>query len=87
MRKVKVHVDIDVPYDEYRSKALNKKIDKAITKWITDTVKNECSFIPFYVEEADDGSMVECSTGLTKIEVKHVHEDSILFCDSKVCKK
>lgn len=70
MRKVKLVCEIEVPYNGYSSKSKNAKVDNYITRWVKETLKNECMFIPFYVERDEYGAFVEGCSKKTIIKVK-----------------
>ena len=65
-----VAVYLEVPYHEYNTKAKNSKADAEIRRWVRETVQNELSFIPMYVEKEPDGSYIEDVTDKAKIKVK-----------------
>lgn len=68
--KVKVKVEVEVSFNSYPEKQQNKAAKRAILKWIEDTLKNECEYIPLYVEKDDSGGMIEDTTQNTKVKVK-----------------
>lgn len=66
---MKITLEIEVKYEPYDTKAENKIVDKAIKKWILDTVKDNLYYIPFYTKD-ESGLLVENCTQQTKIKVK-----------------
>lgn len=70
MKKLNIKIDVSVMFEEYASKRMNKSVEKQIRTWLKDTLNNCAAYIPFYVEEDDNGSMVECCTRRTKVKVK-----------------
>lgn len=66
-----VAVYLEVPYEGYSSKTKNEQAERQIRRWVRETVQNELSFIPMYVEKESDGSYIEDVTNKSKIRVKH----------------
>jgi hypothetical protein len=66
-RKVKIAFEIEGPFIEYSNEKINKKAESSIKRWIKETLRNELSYIPFYVEESIDGSLIEDCSRKTKI--------------------
>ena len=46
-------------FHSYKSAAKNKRAVNAIKKWVRETLENECSYIPIYVETDGHGSVIE----------------------------
>lgn len=68
-RTVRVLVELEIPYEEYKTKAQNSRADASIRRWISETARSELSFIPLYVEKEPDGSYIEDCTSKAKIVV------------------
>ena len=55
MEDVQVLCDVKVSFHAYESKVKNKKARRQIVRWIKDSLKGECSFIPLYIDnEVED---------------------------------
>lgn len=68
LRKIKVKCEIEVPFCEYKNKKLNLKAEHFITKWIKETLHNDCSYIPMYIEKTRAGLILK--TALNRLKLK-----------------
>lgn len=72
MRKLKetIVVTIEVPFYSYENKKLDDLARREIKRWIKETVENELSYIPMYVEKDNHGSYLEDCSRKTKISIR-----------------
>ena len=68
-RTVRVLVELEVPYHEYKTKAQNNRAASQIRRWVRDTARNEFRFIPLYVEKEPNGSYFEDVTEKARMKV------------------
>lgn len=69
--KFKVDVSIFIEYEKYPTKKMNLSAKRQIRAWIKYTLNNEAGYIPFYVEQNENGSIIEACTRKTKIKLKN----------------
>jgi hypothetical protein len=74
-RVVKLTCEVTVPFETYAKEKLNKRAASQIEKWVRDTLRNEVSHIPLYVEMDDYGSSIEDCSGKAKIVVRSERAD------------
>ncbi len=67
-KTVKLKIELTIPFEDYKNKKWNLKAKNHIKKWVKDTMIQELSYIPLYVEKYN-GSWIEDSTGLIKNKV------------------
>ena len=68
-RIVRVSIELEIPYEEYKTKAMNNRAASQISRWSRDAARDHLSFIPLYVEKEADGSYIEDCTRKAKIVV------------------
>ena len=67
---VKVKCTIEIPFESYDKKKLNEKAVRSIKRWIRQTINEELSYIPLFIEKDDHGAFIEDTTGQTKTTIK-----------------
>jgi len=80
--RLKFVFSIDVPFDydlENYSDARNKRIEKAIKKWLStknikSSITNGNGTIPFYVEKDETGAMIEETTKTIQVNLDEIWE-------------
>lgn len=68
--KTKFSVEIEVPFEPYKTAKLNRKAINHIKRWITEALQQDLSFIPLYIEKDEHGSSIEDCSCRTKFTVK-----------------
>ncbi len=64
--KSKCKIEVEVQFEAYQTKALNKKAHQAIKKYLKDLIKDQ-SFISVYIDQDEDGSAIESCFEITKV--------------------
>lgn len=67
---VKIVAQLEIPYYEYSTKRLNREAVADIVHWVKETLKEECSSIPLYVEQDENGSAAEDYTEAATVKVR-----------------
>jgi len=62
-------VQISVPFHKYGTKSDNRKAKAYIRRWVRETLQDQLSYIPLYVEKDRNGAVIEDSTQKIKIKV------------------
>lgn len=70
--KVKIKAEIEVPFYAYDTKRLNEKAKREIKRWIKETLNNQLSYIPLWVEKDEYGTAIEDCAKKSKIKVSIV---------------
>ena len=65
-----VKCEIEVEFDDFSTRRLNQRAQTEATRWIRETLGNEASFIPVYVEFDETGAHIESCSKKTKIKVR-----------------
>jgi hypothetical protein len=66
-----VLVEVTVPFYSYDNTNKNAKAERDIVRWVKDTLVNEASYIPLYVEK-DGPSYIEDCTRKTSVKIKDI---------------
>lgn len=69
-RKCIVDVQLVVPFLSYENDKMDRKAQRDIERWVKETMRNDLSFIPLYVEKGENGSPIEDSTRKAICKVK-----------------
>lgn len=69
MKTLKITVNLEIPYHEYKTQLLNKRAESAIKKWVKSFLNLELAYIPIYVEYDSTGAAIEDVTGKIKNQI------------------
>lgn len=69
-RIANITVTLQTSFCSYENQAKDKKVLKQIAKYVKETLQNEASFIPLYIEKDEHGSAIEDSSKKSSIEIK-----------------
>lgn len=69
--KLEITIELEAGYVPYSTKRKNEKAIRAICRWLKETMRNEASFIPLYVEKDGESFIEDVAEGKVKsIKVK-----------------
>lgn len=67
--KAIVDLRISAPFSTYGDRKLDKKALKQIKRYIEEKVKDECNFLPLYVNKDENGEYIEGCTRKTSVKL------------------